>query len=45
MARSGRGPDSPEPAFEEYAAARRPDLVRLAVLLGHPAGHAATGYR
>ncbi|MAO79183.1 MAG: hypothetical protein CMH82_00685 [Nocardioides sp.] len=42
MARSGRGPDSPEPAFEEYAAARRPDLVRLAVLLGHPAGHAAT---
>ena len=38
MAGSGRdaGPD-----FEEYAAARRPDLVRLAVLLGHPAGHAA----
>lgn len=28
--------------FEEYAAARRPDLVRLAVLLGHPAEHAAT---
>ncbi|WP_300600394.1 hypothetical protein [uncultured Nocardioides sp.] len=29
------------PDFEAYAAARRPDLVRLAVLLGHPAGHAA----
>lgn len=42
MARSGRGPDSREAGFEEYAAARRPDLVRLAVLLGHPAGHAAT---
>ncbi|MAY94926.1 hypothetical protein [uncultured Nocardioides sp.] len=29
------------PDFEAYAAARRPDLVRLGVLLGHPAGHAA----
>lgn len=38
MAGSGRGTG---PDFEAYAAARRPDLVRLAVLLGHPAGHAA----
>ncbi len=38
MAGSGRGAG---PDFEEYAAARRPDLVRLAVLLDHPAGHAA----